>query len=720
MLRRLHSLPGLVFAIMLVVTATSGAILSIDSVRDRLANPAASGVTVAALAEAVAARHQKVDRIVVRPSGAVTASYTDGAEGGVERVDPATGASLGAFEVSGFTRFVTNLHRSFLLGDAGRLGSAVAALVMLLLTLSGAGLLARRFGGWRAMLRPIRGAAAQRWHAELSRAAAVGLLLASLTGLWMSAETFGLVPEAASIQQTYSVIGRAPSPIGSLSALKTIDVSELRELSFPAEDPTDVFTLKTTKGEAIVDQATGAVLVFTPLSRLERFQEIVRMLHTGRGAWLLAILLGACAACVPALGVTGAVIWLRRRADAPSVKGGFPAESADTIILVGSEGRSTWGFARTLRQALGDAGHRVHLAAMNDLAPVQMKAERMLILTSTYGDGAAPESAKNYLSRLASVEGGLPVAVLGFGDRNFPRFCAFAQEISDALDAKGWPRLLPLKRVDRQSAQEFAQWGRDLGAVLGHDLVLEHVATHPKTTRLELIAREDYGAAVGAPIAILRFRAGNGRLSHFEAGDLVGIVPPGSSMPRFYSLASSSSDGLLEICVRLRDGGRCSTFLHALSPGEGVEAFIRENPAFRPSRGQEPLILIGAGVGIGPLAGFVRANRARRPVHLYWGGRSPSSDFLYEHELAEHLASNRLTSLNTAFSRTPEGRYVQDRVAADAPRLRELIRHGAQVLVCGGRDMAQDVTRTLDAIVRPLGLDLAALKGSGRYVEDVY
>ena len=60
------------------------------------------------------------------------------------------------------------------------------------------------------------------------------------------------------------------------------------------------------------------------------------------------------------------------------------------------------------------------------------------------------------------------------------------------------------------------------------------------------------------------------------------------------------------------------------------------------------------------------------------------------------------------------------RLAADAPKLRELIRHGAQVLVCGGRDMADAVTSALGGVVRPLGLDLATLKSDGRYVEDVY
>lgn len=52
-------------------------------------------------------------------------------------------------------------------------------------------------------------------------------------------------------------------------------------------------------------------------------------------------------------------------------------------------------------------------------------------------------------------------------------------------------------------------------------------------------------------------------------------APPGETMPRFYSLASSARDGFLEICVRLRQGGVCSTYLHGLAPGESVAAFVR-------------------------------------------------------------------------------------------------------------------------------------------------
>jgi sulfite reductase (NADPH) flavoprotein alpha-component len=727
MLRRLHSLPGLALALMLAVTAVSGAALSLVPAVDRASQPTIPpGQSVGGLAASVAARHQAVDKIVVRPSGAVTVAYTDGEASGIEVVDPATGNSLGLWQPSGTTRWLTNLHRSFLADDTGRIAAAVSAAGMMLLALSGAILLWRRAGSLRAFLGPVRGTASQRWHGELGRVAAMGLLLSALTGLWMSAGTFGLLSERQPQQPTVQSAEGRPAPVAALAGLRAVGLADLKELAFPAaDDPADVYRLRTAAGEASIDRVSGRVIAFSPASAWEKISGVVVMLHTGRGAWVLGLLLGLCAASVPAFGVTGAVIWWRRRVRRGSAPVQAPAEAADTVILVGSEGQSTWGFAATLHAALAKSGCRVHTAAMNDVSPAHLQAGRLLILAATAGDGSAPSSADAFLPRLGALNTRVPVAVLGFGDRTFPQFCRFAQTVSETLARDDWPMLLPPKRVDRQSAQEFAEWGRDLGAALGCELVLEHRGATPATASLELVGRQDYGAEVGAPVAILRFAAAaqgrrSGRLPAFEAGDLAGIVPPGGGMPRFYSLASASRDGALEICVRLRPGGVCSTYLHGLAPGGRIDVFIRENPRFRPAEGRVPLILIGAGAGVGPLAGFVRGNTEGRPVHLYFGGRSPASDFLYEHEFAHHLSERRLTSLRTAFSRTSEPSYVQDRLAADAPHLRELIRHGAQVLVCGGREMAQAVSHTLERVLHPLGTDLATLKSAGRYLEDVY
>jgi len=728
MIRRIHSLPGLVLALALAVTAATGAVLSVVPALDRLSTPAITpGTSVADLAAAVAARHQTVSVIRVRPTGVVTAAYDDGETNGVERIDPATGAGLGPLAPSPTVRFLTELHRAFGLGSEGRLAAALSAVAMLVVVLSGVALLARRLGGWSALLRPIRGTRTERLHGEAARIAAIGLVVSSLTGLWMSASTFGLLPEAEAVAAVGG--GGRPLPLDRLGALAAIDVASLRELTLAdPSDPTDVLRVRTAAGETAIDAATGRVLAQVPAGLADRIDGVVRMLHTGRGAAAFGLVLGLSAASVPLLGLTGGLLWWRRRAPRRGSLATVPVEAADTVILVGSDGGSTRGFADTLARGLIATGHAVHVADMNAVDEAHLAAERVLILAATWGDGGAPSSAARFLDRLDGLAGRPAVAVLGFGDRTFPDFCGYAHRVTVALAAKGFPFLFDTKRIDRRSAQEFALWGRDLGRVLGHDLVLEHVADRPATVDLELIDREDYGAAVGAPVAILRFAAPRdeargraARLPGFAAGDLLGVVHGEAAIPRFYSLASSSRDGFVEICVRLMPGGLVSSALHALAPGDRIAAFVRENPSFRPDEAAPSLILIGAGAGLGPLAGFVRESDGSRPVHLYWGGRSPASDFLYEDELARALAERRLTSLTTAFSRDPRsGGYVQDRIAADEHRFRELIRHGAQILVCGSRDMGQAVAHTLDRIVRPLGLDLATLRAGGRYVEDVY
>jgi sulfite reductase (NADPH) flavoprotein alpha-component len=324
---------------------------------------------------------------------------------------------------------------------------------------------------------------------------------------------------------------------------------------------------------------------------------------------------------------------------------------------------------------------------------------------------------------------GLPLAVLGFGDRSFPAFCGFAIEIARIAEDKGWAAFSPFDTVDRQSPQDFARWGRRLAETLGLDFELNHQPTAPKTWRLPLISRRDYGASVQATTAILRFSLpkislwqrlmGKG-FPRFEAGDLIGIVPQGSDLPRFYSLASGTKDGFLEICVRKQAGGLCSSQLTALEPGETIAAFVRPNPTFRPARGRKPVILIGAGAGIGPLAGFARGNRTCRPMHLYFGTRHPASDALYAEELSNWNKDGRLTSVSTAFSRTASPAYVQDILCRDAERIGKLIAAGGQVLICGSRDMAAAVAAVLADILAPQGFNLALLKANGRYAEDVY
>lgn len=741
MLRRIHSLPGLIVALLLAVLAISGAILSIDPAIERLGTrvPGNGRISVATLADRVARHYPGVEQIQRSPSGTIIVYYSRDGRTGVERIDPLSGQGIGPYAPSTFTRWVKNLHRSFLAGTPGRAVAGLSALTMLALCLSGMALLIKRVGGWRQLARPLRGNFSQRWHAELGRVAVFGLLLSALTGLYMSAATFGLASDGTQDEPDFPTVATTgpAAPIDTLSALLATDLNDLRELVYPNPGSAGGFySLRTAQGDGYVDQASGALLSYQAHAGVHRTYELIYQLHTGEGLWWLGLFLGLSVLSVPLMGATGVTMWWQRRRSMPRIADNSGPQSADTVILVGSEGNSTWGFAKALHDALRQAGQRVHAAPMNQLATEYRQARHLFILTSTYGDGDAPGSANRFLARLDGfTDSHRPsFAVLGFGDRQFPKFCQFARDTQDALLERGWRPSLDLDTVDRQSTQEFARWGQAVGRLFGRELTLTYTPRLPPTQPLELISRMDYGAQVQAPTSILRFGPiapqnriarfrrliGLNGLPRFEAGDLVGVLPPGSPVPRFYSLASGSKDGFLEICVRKHPGGLCSQMLHGLQPGERIGVFIRPNPGFRPVSGKSSVILIGAGTGIGPLAGFIRHNTGKYPMYLYWGGRDPASDFLYEPELGKYLADGRLTELHAAFSRVKQGAYVQDRVLGNASQMRRLIENGAQILVCGSRAMAASIMQAMDRILSPIGLDVRTLKLQGRYREDVF
>ena len=735
MIRAFHRWPGLLALALVTILALSGAMLAVFPAVERLAAPQAeAGLTVATLATRVQAAYPGVEQIRRAPSGQITAYWFDQGTPGSAVIQPATGLGVASADPNRVERWLTNLHRSLFLDDTGRIAMAAGAAAMLVLAFSGIALVARRTGGWQHWFARLRGPLAGRLHVEIARVAVLGLVLSASTALWMTASTFDLLPDATATPVfPAEVSGETGVALSDIDLLQTTPAAELRALNFPyRDDATDVYTLKTDRGTGYLDQGTGLTLAWADLSGWARLSETIYMLHTGQGAAVLGLVLGMLALGVPVMGATGVLVWWAGRRGRPRIRANRPARQAETILLVGSEGGSTWGFAATLHAALTKAGQSVHVAPMSAFAPESYtRAERIIVLAATYGDGDAPASAKGFLDRLTALEQApaAPLAVLGFGDSSFPAYCAFAEAVSAAAKAKGWAELMPLDTVDRQSGQTFARWGRHLGQAMGLPLDLAHQPVLPSTRTLSLVSRRDYGADVQAPTAILRFalpplsllqRLTGAGFARFQAGDLVGILPEGSPVPRLYSLASARRDGFVEIVVRKQPGGICSSALMALAPGDTVKAFLRRNPGFHPDRKRSPLILIGAGTGIGPLAGIIRGNRRLRPIHLFFGMRHPGSDFLYSREMPVWKAEGRLARLVTAVSRGAQPNYVQDALRAERAEVARLIRDGARVMVCGGRDMAAGVADALAEILAPSGLTPALLKAEGRYVEDVY
>ncbi len=727
--KTLHRWLGLTVGTVALVLGLTGALLALDPVQQAWQAPAApDDLPVATLVERVTRTVAGIEEIRRLPSGAIVAFSFDGDQAQASYVDPADGRVLDPWQPSALPRWVKNLHRSLLLGDAGRWGAAGIALAMGLVCVSALVLLLRRMGGWRRLGARVRGSLAQRIHVVAGRVVLAVLLLTSLTALTMSASTLGLVAlEAGTEPEVASVAAGQPDLPGAQQALlQNIPVRDLRKLNFPAAaDPQDTWKAATRQGEAWIDRYSGQMLASQDTTMAQKVYDWALVLHTGEGAWPWAVVLGFVGASVLLFWWSGVVIWWQARRLVPHITGNSPLAQADVLIFVASEGGSTWGFAQALYEALAHSGHRVHTGALEHFQTAPA-TRQVFVLAATYGEGQAPAHAKDALERIAKLTASaVPVTVLGFGDRQYPAFCAFAEALEHTLRAQGWPALLPLECIHQQSSQQFARWGQALAQALDEPLVLDYVPRVPPTTPLTLVARQGYREHSDEPTAILRFawpaQGGGARLGHFAAGDLVGILAPGSAVPRYYSLASGSQDGFLEICVRLLPGGLCSTHLLGLQPGDSIAAFIRSNPGFALPRTRRPVLLIGAGTGVAPLAGFIRRNDRHTPMHLYFGGRDPAQDFYFGPEIQRWLAEGRLASVQTVFSRIPEGGgYVQDALRRDAERIRALVAQGALVRVCGSRAMAKGVTEALDAILAPLSLNVATLKAKERYAEDVF
>ncbi|MGE0012239.1 MAG: PepSY domain-containing protein [Azoarcus sp.] len=734
--KAIHRWLGLTVGTLAVVLGVTGAILAVDPVQQAWQAPAAPGdLPVATLVERVTRTVPGAEEIRHLPSGAIVVFSFAGDQPQASYVDPADGRVLGAWQPSVLPRWVKNLHRSLLLGDTGRWGAAGIALTMLLLCVSAVVLLLRRMGGWRRLAARVRGSLAQRIHVVVGRVVLGVLCLTSLTALTMSASTLELVAlDTRTEPAVLSVAAGKPAlPGAQLAALQGIAVQDLRKLNLPsASDPEDVWAVATAQGQAWIDRYSGQMLAWQDATLAQRVYDLAVVLHTGESAWPWAVVLGLAGASVLLFWLSGIVMWWQARRETPRIMGNIPLAQADVLIFVASEGGSTWGFAQALQDALSQCGHRVHTSGLENFHTTAA-TRQVFVLAATYGEGQAPTHASHALEHIAKLgtnTSAVPVTVLGFGDRQFPTFCAFAEALDQALRAQGWPALLPLERIHQQSGQQFARWGLALAQALGEPLVLDYVPRLPPTTALTLIARQDYPGVTGQAAAILRFTwpaQGLGErlrglgLARFAAGDLVGVVPPGSAVPRYYSLASGWEDGFLEICVRQMPDGLCSTHLLGLKAGDSIVAFIRSNPGFALPRTRRPVLLIAAGTGVSPLAGFIRRNDKRRPMHLYFGGRDPARDFYFGPEIQRWLGEGRLATLQTVFSRVPDGGgYVQDALRRDAERVRGLMAQGAIVRVCGSRAMARGVAEALDAVLAPLQLSVAQLKAKERYAEDVF
>ncbi|BBX45505.1 cytochrome P450 [Mycobacterium cookii] len=269
----------------------------------------------------------------------------------------------------------------------------------------------------------------------------------------------------------------------------------------------------------------------------------------------------------------------------------------------------------------------------------------------------------------------------------------------------------------------------------------------PERRRLTELAEDPEGCPLSVIECLAEYPA-----CVLTGAELLELLDP--MAPRHYSIASSSllSPRVVGLVVSVIDAparsghglfkGVASNFLATVQPGRVIRA--RVDPARQAFRaGADPaknVILVSAGTGVAPFLGFLgdrlASQRAAAPVQpalCFFGVRDPQVDYIFRDrfELAEALG---IVQMRPAFSRAPQDgvRYVQDRIAADADEVWDLLGDPAKdthVYVCGdGAQMAPAVRGSFLEIYRArTGADdgqardwLNGLVESDHYVEDVW
>jgi sulfite reductase (NADPH) flavoprotein alpha-component len=135
----------------------------------------------------------------------------------------------------------------------------------------------------------------------------------------------------------------------------------------------------------------------------------------------------------------------------PSAPAAAVAPVKTLTILFGSQTGTAEGLAKKIAKHAGNSGFGPKVVDMAKHETVDLaKEERVLIVTSTYGDGDPPDNAQAFWEFLKSDSapalGDLQYAVLALGDTNYPAFCQFGKNCDEQLEKLGAKRFHP--RID--------------------------------------------------------------------------------------------------------------------------------------------------------------------------------------------------------------------------------------------------------------------------------
>lgn len=711
--------------LLLIIASVTGIVLAFEPVIEKSSGFKADGFETVTLAQSVPILKEKypgIQEITVDDNDFVLIKYA-AEEGGdkLAYVNPVTGAILGTpKEKEPLFQWMTNLHRSLFLKETGRILIGIASFLLILIAVSGIFLVVQRQNGWKRFFSNVEKTGfAQYYHVVFGRMALFFILALAITGTYLAVYRFIPPPAKASLKINEETIKEEPllEPV-SFTIFQQTPISELKKLQYPFSDfPEDYFNVQLKDKEVCINQFTGDILAEEVYSTSYKLADFSLRWHTGRSGIIWALLMALASGYILFFIYSGFAITLKRRRSRSKNK--FKAKDARIVILVGSENGGSFKFADAVYTQLLKHGEKAFITDMSNYT-LFPKAEQLVIMTATYGQGDPPSNAKKFFEKLKQFpqDQAMQYSIVGFGSRSYTDFCKFAYDVEALLQTANWAKaLLPLYTVDDKSPQDFSLWLTDWTKQTGITMMMPRELLKPNTNELKKLSVVSKTLPDPEATFLIQFNAK--KIKQVRSGDLLAVYPKNDHRERLYSIGKIN--GHVQLSVKLHEHGLGSGFLNELQTGDQVNVRLVKNSHFRFPKKAKKIIMVSNGTGIAPFLGMISNNDKKVPIDLYCGFRHRSSFTLYESFLEELKESGKLTNLNLVLSREAEKEYVSHRILRDRLSVLQSLKSGGVMMICGSLSMQADVMNVLDEIFKEdKSISTAIFVEKGTILTDCY